>query len=94
MVSLWNDLATSVGQELLDIADKSPIVAIKSFKVGEFQRKTWDARTRLPGQRTRVRRGGTQRRGRDATDRASVPHRATWRLPNWANAVEIGADEA
>ena len=39
MVSLWNDLATSVGQELLDIADKSPIVAIKSLKVGEFQGK-------------------------------------------------------
>ncbi|KAK4568007.1 hypothetical protein RGQ29_003674 [Quercus rubra] len=37
VVSLWNDLATSVGQELLDIADKSPIVAIKSLKVGEFQ---------------------------------------------------------
>ena len=40
MVSLWNDLATSVGQELLDIVDKSPIVAIKSLKVGEFQGKT------------------------------------------------------
>lgn len=37
MVSLWNDLATSVGQELLDMADKSPVVAIKSLKVGEFQ---------------------------------------------------------
>ncbi|KAK7838737.1 replication protein A 70 kDa DNA-binding subunit B [Quercus suber] len=37
VVSLWNDLATSVGQELLDIADKSPIVAIKSLKVGDFQ---------------------------------------------------------
>ncbi|KAK7841809.1 replication protein a 70 kda dna-binding subunit b [Quercus suber] len=37
VVSLWNDLATSVGQELLDIADKSPIVAIKSLKVGEFK---------------------------------------------------------
>nr|POE73917.1 replication protein a 70 kda dna-binding subunit b [Quercus suber] len=37
VVSLWNDLATSVGQELLDIADKSPIVAIKSLKVGKFQ---------------------------------------------------------
>ena len=94
MVSLWNDLATSVGQELLDIADKSPIVAIKSLKVGEFQGKTWDARTWLPGQRTRVRRGGTQRRGRDATDRASVPRRATWRFPNRADAVEIGADAA
>ncbi|KAK7855738.1 replication protein a 70 kda dna-binding subunit b, partial [Quercus suber] len=40
VVSLWNDLATSVGQELLDIADKSPIVAIKSLKVGKFQGKT------------------------------------------------------
>uniref|UniRef100_A0A5B6ZAT6 Replication protein A subunit n=1 Tax=Davidia involucrata TaxID=16924 RepID=A0A5B6ZAT6_DAVIN len=37
VVSLWNDLATSIGQELLDIADKSPIVAIKSLKVGDFQ---------------------------------------------------------
>ncbi|KAI4335903.1 hypothetical protein L6164_014499 [Bauhinia variegata] len=37
VVSLWNDLATGVGQELLDLADKSPIVAIKSLKVGDFQ---------------------------------------------------------
>ncbi|KAI4343969.1 hypothetical protein L6164_011252 [Bauhinia variegata] len=37
VVSLWNDLATGVGQELLDVADKSPIVAIKSLKVGDFQ---------------------------------------------------------
>ena len=38
-----------------------------------------DARTRLPGRRTRVRRGGTRRRERDAADRASVPRRATLR---------------
>ncbi|KAJ8752723.1 hypothetical protein K2173_007033 [Erythroxylum novogranatense] len=37
VVSLWNDLATNVGQELLDIADKSPVIAIKSLKVGDFQ---------------------------------------------------------
>ncbi|VVA27628.1 PREDICTED: replication [Prunus dulcis] len=37
VVSLWGELATSVGQELLDIADQSPIVAIKSLKVGDFQ---------------------------------------------------------
>jgi hypothetical protein len=37
VVSLWNELATSVGQELHDIADKSPVVAIKSLKVGDFQ---------------------------------------------------------
>ncbi|XP_050225644.1 replication protein A 70 kDa DNA-binding subunit B [Mercurialis annua] len=37
VVSLWNDLATTVGQELLDMADKSPVVAIKSVKVGDFQ---------------------------------------------------------
>ncbi|KAK2979653.1 hypothetical protein RJ640_015061 [Escallonia rubra] len=37
VVSLWNDLATTVGQELLDIADKSPVVAIKSLRVGDFQ---------------------------------------------------------
>ncbi|XP_077222798.1 replication protein A 70 kDa DNA-binding subunit B-like [Tasmannia lanceolata] len=36
-VSLWNDLATNVGQELLDMVDTSPIVAIKSLKVGDFQ---------------------------------------------------------
>jgi replication factor A1 len=36
-VSLWGDLATNIGQELLDIADKSPVVAIKSLKVGDFQ---------------------------------------------------------
>lgn len=37
VVSLWNDLATNIGQELLDMADKSPVVAMKSLKVGEFQ---------------------------------------------------------
>ncbi|MQM07130.1 hypothetical protein Taro_039963 [Colocasia esculenta] len=37
VVSLWNDLATNIGQELLDMADKSPIVAIKGLKVGDFQ---------------------------------------------------------
>lgn len=37
VVSLWNDLATNLGQELLDMSDKSPVVAIKSLKVGDFQ---------------------------------------------------------
>ncbi|KAI3957751.1 hypothetical protein MKX01_007582 [Papaver californicum] len=37
VVSLWNDLATTMGQELLDVVDSSPIVAIKSLKVGDFQ---------------------------------------------------------
>ncbi|KAJ0105621.1 hypothetical protein Patl1_18907 [Pistacia atlantica] len=37
VVSLWNDLATNVGQELLDMVDQSPVVAIKSLKVGDFQ---------------------------------------------------------
>ncbi|XAR63809.1 hypothetical protein NMG60_11023902 [Bertholletia excelsa] len=37
VVSLWNDLATNVGQELLDMSDNSPIVAIKSLRVGDFQ---------------------------------------------------------
>lgn len=37
MVSLWNELANNVGQELFDNADKSPIVAFKSLKVGDFQ---------------------------------------------------------
>ncbi|KAL8130385.1 hypothetical protein V2J09_019540 [Rumex salicifolius] len=37
VVSLWNELATTIGQELLDMADKSPVVAIKSLKVGDFQ---------------------------------------------------------
>ena len=36
----------------------------------------------------------TRRRGRDVVDRASVPHRATWRFPNRADAAEIGADVA
>ena len=44
-----------------------------------LSQKTKDARTRLPGRRTRVRRGGTWRRGRDAADRASVPRRAASR---------------
>ncbi|GMI78170.1 ARABIDOPSIS THALIANA RPA70-KDA SUBUNIT B, RPA70-kDa subunit B, Replication Protein A 1B [Hibiscus trionum] len=37
VVSLWNELANTVGQELFDLADKSPIVAIKSLKVSDFQ---------------------------------------------------------
>lgn len=37
VVSLWNDLATKVGQELHEIAHTFPVVAIKSLKVGEFQ---------------------------------------------------------
>ncbi|EYU45429.1 hypothetical protein ABFS82_09G050100 [Erythranthe guttata] len=37
VVSLWNDLATNIGQELLDMSDKSPVVAIKSLKVGDYQ---------------------------------------------------------
>ncbi|KAF5934065.1 hypothetical protein HYC85_030236 [Camellia sinensis] len=37
VVSLWSDLATNIGQELLDMSDKSPVVAIKSLKVGDFQ---------------------------------------------------------
>ena len=52
----------------------------------------WDARMRLPGQRTRVRRGGTRRHERDAADRESVPRRAAWRFPNRADAAEIGTD--
>ncbi|KAK1297102.1 hypothetical protein QJS10_CPB15g01423 [Acorus calamus] len=36
-VSLWNDLATTIGQELLDMVETAPIVAIKSLKVGDFQ---------------------------------------------------------
>lgn len=36
-VSLWNDLATQVGDELLEMVDKAPTVAIKSLKVGDFQ---------------------------------------------------------
>jgi hypothetical protein len=39
VVSLWNELATNMGQELLDAANSSPIVAIKSLKVGDFQGK-------------------------------------------------------
>lgn len=37
VVSLWNDLATNTGQELLNIADNAPVVAIKSLRVGDFQ---------------------------------------------------------
>ncbi|XVF49955.1 hypothetical protein PTKIN_Ptkin04bG0057800 [Pterospermum kingtungense] len=37
VVSLWNELANTIGQELFDMADKSPIVAIKSLKVSDFQ---------------------------------------------------------
>ncbi|TYH24432.1 hypothetical protein ES288_A03G091600v1 [Gossypium darwinii] len=37
VVSLWNELANNIGQELFENADKSPIVAIKSLKVSDFQ---------------------------------------------------------
>nr|XP_043636606.1 replication protein A 70 kDa DNA-binding subunit B [Erigeron canadensis] len=37
VVSLWNTLATDLGQKLLDMADESPIVAIKSLRVSDFQ---------------------------------------------------------
>ncbi|RHN63732.1 putative replication protein A, OB [Medicago truncatula] len=36
VVTLWGDLATNIGNELLEIADKSPVVAIKSVKVWDF----------------------------------------------------------
>ncbi|KAL8232602.1 hypothetical protein R6Q57_002380 [Mikania cordata] len=37
VVSLWGGLATDLGQKLLDMADDSPIVAIKSLRVSDFQ---------------------------------------------------------
>ncbi|KAE8681415.1 Replication protein A 70 kDa DNA-binding subunit B [Hibiscus syriacus] len=37
VVSLWNELANDVGQKLFDLADTSPVVAIKSLKVSDFQ---------------------------------------------------------
>ncbi|KAK1307194.1 hypothetical protein QJS10_CPA10g01978 [Acorus calamus] len=37
IVSLWNDLATTIGHELLDMVEKVPVVAIKSLRVGDFQ---------------------------------------------------------
>ncbi|KAJ9560057.1 hypothetical protein OSB04_005217 [Centaurea solstitialis] len=37
VVSLWNVLATDIGQKLLDMVDESPIVAIKSLRVSDFQ---------------------------------------------------------
>ncbi|XP_071729219.1 replication protein A 70 kDa DNA-binding subunit B-like [Rutidosis leptorrhynchoides] len=36
VVSLWNALATDLGQKLLEMADDSPIVAIKSLRVSDF----------------------------------------------------------
>lgn len=36
-MSLWNDLATTTGQELLDLVDTAPVVAIRAVKVGDFQ---------------------------------------------------------
>ncbi|KAI3820148.1 hypothetical protein L1987_14006 [Smallanthus sonchifolius] len=36
-VSLWGVLATDLGQKLLDMANDSPIVAIKSLRVSDFQ---------------------------------------------------------
>eukprot|EP01018_Ginkgo_biloba_P010292 Gb_17349 [translate_table: standard] len=37
VVSLWNDLAKKEGQELLDIVESGPIVAVRSVKVSDFQ---------------------------------------------------------
>ncbi|KAI3857868.1 hypothetical protein MKX03_004970, partial [Papaver bracteatum] len=37
VISLWNDLATTMGKELLYVVDNNPIVAIKCLKVGDFQ---------------------------------------------------------
>ncbi|KAK1427233.1 hypothetical protein QVD17_15916 [Tagetes erecta] len=37
VISLWNALATDLGQKLLDMADESPVVAIKSLRVSDFQ---------------------------------------------------------
>ncbi|XP_002467989.2 replication protein A 70 kDa DNA-binding subunit B [Sorghum bicolor] len=36
-ISLWDDLATTTGQELLDMVDSSPVIAMKSLKVSDFQ---------------------------------------------------------
>lgn len=36
-VSLWNDLATNIGQELLEKVDTAPVVAMKCLRVGDFQ---------------------------------------------------------
>ena len=54
----------------------------------------WDARTRPQGRRNHVRRGGTRGRGKDVAGRTSVPRRATWQVPNRADAAEVGADSA
>ncbi|RZC85835.1 hypothetical protein C5167_026511 [Papaver somniferum] len=40
VVSLWNGLATTMGQELLDVLDSDLIMAIKSLKVGDLQGDT------------------------------------------------------
>ena len=63
-----------------------------------FSPIAWDAQTWLQRRCTRVRRGATQRRARDAADRASVPRRAasaTWFLffsPTRADAAETRPD--
>ena len=35
--NLIGDLATTVGEELLDMVDSAPIIAVKSLKVSDFQ---------------------------------------------------------
>ena len=77
-----------------DLSDKIIMTHNKGGMIKTMCVSIRNARTRLPGERTRVRRGGMRRRGRDATDRASVPRRATWRFPNRADAAKIGADVA
>lgn len=36
-VTLWNDLATTIGEQLLDMVDSAPVIAVKSLKVSDFQ---------------------------------------------------------
>ncbi|XP_057871294.2 replication protein A 70 kDa DNA-binding subunit B [Cryptomeria japonica] len=35
-LSLWNDLAKKEGQELLDIVDSGPVIAVKGIRVGDY----------------------------------------------------------
>ena len=37
VVSLWNELATDVGERLMDMSNEAPVVAISCLKVGDFQ---------------------------------------------------------
>ena len=78
---------TSARGKILLIVCVDDIIIIGDDKKGI----DWDARTRPQGRRNHVRRGGTRQAARPCR---VGPRRATWQVPNRADAAEVGADSA